>query len=71
MVLTPRQALFAPRKWLPLGGAAEQISACQIAPYPPGVPVIAPGELIQKKHLAYLVQIGYNRDGSTAIDVVR
>ncbi len=71
MVLTPRQALFAPRKRLPLGGAAEQISACQIAPYPPGVPVIAPGELIQKKHLAYLVQIGYNRDGSTAIDVVR
>ena len=26
----------------------------------PGVPVVAPGELITKKHLAYLNKIGYN-----------
>lgn len=70
-VLTPRQALFAPRERLPLSGAEGRISACQVAPYPPGVPVIAPGEAVQKKHLAYLRQIGYNRDGNTVIDVVR
>ena len=39
----------------------DRIAACQIAPYPPGVPVIAPGELIEKKHLAYLREIGYNK----------
>ncbi|MDE6261069.1 MAG: amino acid decarboxylase, partial [Oscillospiraceae bacterium] len=58
--LTPRQALFAPRKTIPLAEAAGRIAACQIAPYPPGVPVIAPGERIEKKHLAYLREIGYN-----------
>ena len=60
-VLTPRQALFAPREAIPLADGAGRIAACQIAPYPPGVPVIAPGERIEKKHLAYLREIGYNR----------
>ena len=59
-VLTPRQALFAPRERVALGESAGRAAACQIAPYPPGVPVIAPGERIEKKHLAYLREIGYN-----------
>lgn len=67
-VLTPRQALFAPRKALPLADSAGRIAACQIAPYPPGVPVIAPGEAIQKKHLAYLREIGYNREYCDVVD---
>jgi len=41
--LTPRQALFAPRERVALGGSAGRVAACQIAPYPPGVPVGAPG----------------------------
>ena len=56
----PRQALFAPRETVPLAQAEGRIAACQIAPYPPGVPVIAPGEVIQKKYLSYLSEIGYN-----------
>ncbi len=67
-VLTPRQALFAPRRTLPLADSAGRIAACQIAPYPPGVPVIAPGEAIQKKHLAYLREIGYNREYCDVVD---
>ena len=59
-VLTPRQALFAPRETVELEQSAGRIAAGQIAPYPPGVPVIAPGERIEKKHLAYLTEIGYN-----------
>lgn len=66
--LTPRQALFAPRETVPLADSAGRVCACQIAPYPPGVPVIAPGERIEKKHLAYLREIGYN---SGYCDVVR
>ena len=61
MILTPRQALFAPRETVALADSERHIAACQIAPYPPGVPVIAPGEWIQKKHLAYLREIGYNK----------
>ena len=46
-VLTPRQALFAPGKDLPLDQAE-------------GAPVVAPGERIGKKTIAYLKEIGYN-----------
>lgn len=59
-VLTPRQALFSPTETLPLDAAEGRIAARQIAPYPPGVPVLAPGERICKKTIAYLKQIGYN-----------
>lgn len=67
-VLTPRQALFAPREPVPLADSAGRVAAGQIAPYPPGVPVAAPGERIGKKHLAYLREIGYNRN---VIEVIR
>ena len=60
IVLRPRQALFAPAKTVPLEDSEGKISACQIAPYPPGIPIVAPGEIITKKHLAYLHEIGYN-----------
>ena len=65
--LTPRQALFAPRETVPLADSAGRIAACQIAPYPPGVPVIAPGERIEKKHLAYLREIGYNKKSAEVV----
>lgn len=59
-VMSLRQALFAARESLPLAESEGRVAACQVAPYPPGIPVIAPGERIEKKHLAYLQQIGYN-----------
>ena len=66
-VLTPREALFAPRETLLLAESEGRVAACQVAPYPPGVPVIAPGERIEKKHLAYLKRIGYNTSGIEGI----
>ncbi len=60
VVLSPAQALVARRKGVPLCEAEGMISAVQVAPYPPGVPVIAPGERITKKCLAYLREVGYN-----------
>ena len=58
--MTLRRALFSPRQALPLAQAAGQIAAQSIAPYPPGIPVVAPGERIEKKPIAYFEQIGYN-----------
>ena len=58
--LSVREALFAQSEVRPLEECEGRISACQIAPYPPGVPVVAPGEVISKKELAYFKQIGYN-----------
>ena len=61
-VLTPRKARFSPWEKAVLEQAEGRISAEQIAPYPPGVPVIAPGERITKKALAYLRKVGYNME---------
>ena len=65
--LTPRQALFASRETVPLTQSAGRIAAGHIAPYPPGVPVVAPGERIEKKHLAYLTEIGYNKTDCSVV----
>ena len=62
-----REALFAPTQLVPLYHSAGRVSAAQIAPYPPGVPVVAPGERISEKELAYFRKIGYN---STDIPVI-
>ena len=60
-VLTPREALFSTQDTLPLSECLGRVSACQLAPYPPGVPVVAPGEIISQKELSYLKKIGYNK----------
>ena len=59
-VSSPRAGLFAPGVLRTLRDCEGEVSACQIAPSPPGVPVVAPGERITKKELAYLEKIGYN-----------
>ena len=59
-VLTPRKALFSNSRTLPLEECEGNVSACPLAPYPPGVPVVAPGEIISKKELSYFKEIGYN-----------
>jgi arginine/lysine/ornithine decarboxylase len=68
-VLSLREAMFAPCEQVGFWDSEGRVSAQQIAPYPPGVPVVAPGERIEKKHLAYLEKIGYNR--SDTITVVK
>jgi arginine decarboxylase len=44
--LTPREAFFAPRETVPAAEAAGRIAAETVAPYPPGIPAIAPGEVL-------------------------
>ena len=45
-VLAPREAFFAANETVPAAAAVGRVSAELVAPYPPGVPVLAPGELI-------------------------
>ena len=59
-VCSLRQAVFGGAEVLPLSACEGRVAACQLAPYPPGVPVVAPGERIGKKELSYLEEIGYN-----------
>ena len=59
-VCSLRKALFSPTRLLPLEQCAGRVAAAQLAPYPPGIPVVAPGERITEKELAYFRKIGYN-----------
>lgn len=59
-VMSIRDAIFASKIELPLEQCQGKIAAGQLAPYPPGVPVVAPGERITEKELVYFHQIGYN-----------
>ena len=60
--LSPREALFSNRKTLPLDQTEGHIAAAVVAPYPPGIPVVSPGEALDKKTIAYLKEILYNED---------
>jgi len=46
VALSPRDAYFAPHETVPAERAIGRVSAELVAPYPPGIPVLAPGERI-------------------------
>ncbi|MFF4401052.1 aminotransferase class I/II-fold pyridoxal phosphate-dependent enzyme [Streptomyces sp. NPDC001480] len=52
--MLPREAFFAEVDHVPAERAAGRISAEMISPYPPGVPAVAPGEVITDAVLDYL-----------------
>jgi arginine decarboxylase len=56
-VLAPREAFFAPNQTVPAREAIGRVSAELIAPYPPGVPVLAPGELITAEAVEALREV--------------
>ena len=62
-----RAALLGESRKKVLADCLGEIAAQAVAPYPPGVPVIAPGERIGKKELAYLREIGYNTGSEVRI----
>jgi arginine/lysine/ornithine decarboxylase len=53
-VLTPREAMTGKIETVALANAAGRVSAEIITPYPPGIPVIAPGEVITADLVDYL-----------------
>jgi len=44
--MTPREAFFAPHETLPLESSSGRIAADIVTVYPPGVPLLLPGEEI-------------------------
>lgn len=43
-VMTPRDAFYAPTRMLSIDEASGEVAAEMLCPYPPGIPVILPGE---------------------------
>ncbi|MFI8103904.1 aminotransferase class I/II-fold pyridoxal phosphate-dependent enzyme [Streptomyces sp. NPDC086023] len=50
----PREAFFAPAEHVPADRAVGRVAAETISPYPPGVPAVAPGEVITREIVDYL-----------------
>jgi arginine decarboxylase len=55
--LSPRQAFFAPSQTVAIESAISRISAEWVCPYPPGIPVLLPGEVITQAAIDYLRQV--------------
>jgi arginine decarboxylase len=52
--MLPREAFFGPTESVPADEAPGRIAAELATPYPPGVPVLVPGDLITKEAVEYL-----------------
>lgn len=53
-VMLPRDAFFGPVEVIPVEEAAGRIAAEMAIPYPPGVPLLLPGERINQAAIDYL-----------------
>ncbi len=68
VVCTPREAFFARRRRIALADAVGEVSAEQFCPYPPGVPLLAPGERITQETIEAIdaasreVRVAYSSD---------
>jgi len=56
-LLSPRAAFFAETETVSQKAAIARISAELICPYPPGIPVLIPGEVITEEAINYLQQV--------------
>ena len=71
--VAPREAFFSAVETVPFADALGRVSAELVAPYPPGVPILAPGEAVSAEALAALsraaadgVRIAYAADPTLA-----
>jgi lysine decarboxylase len=53
-VMLPRDAFFGPVQTVDARDAVGRIAAEQLTPYPPGIPVVVPGERIDDAVVEYL-----------------
>lgn len=54
VVYTPQKAFYAPKETLPMADSAGRISSEFVMAYPPGIPILAPGERITGEILEYI-----------------
>ena len=56
-ILSPRDAFFAPGETVPAERAAGHMALDFLIPYPPGIPLVCPGEELTPAALGYLEQV--------------
>jgi arginine decarboxylase len=53
-VMSPRDAFLGTTRRVPLEEAAGEIAAEPVSPYPPGVPLLVPGQRVHEGHIEFL-----------------
>ena len=56
-IYSPRKAFQAQKKSIPLKQSANKISGEFLLAYPPGIPILCPGEIITQKIIDYIEYI--------------
>ncbi|CAK9143732.1 unnamed protein product [Ilex paraguariensis] len=57
MSLSPRDAFFASKRKVSVKDSLGKTCGELICPYPPGIPLLIPGEVITERAMAYLLQV--------------
>ena len=76
LLVSPRQAAFASHERIPLTRSVGRIAGQTISPYPPGTPLVYPGQMMDEKTVARLMHLsetGYQVvgiDSTRGIDVL-
>ncbi|TJX13196.1 aminotransferase class I/II-fold pyridoxal phosphate-dependent enzyme [Tissierella creatinini] len=79
IIISPSEAYFGKKEQVQLKDAIGRMSAAPIIPYPPGIPLVAPGEEITKEiyeHILFLMDngleivglMGYNKDNVVVVE---
>jgi len=79
MSITPREAFFKKYRDMKLEESAGEISSEIVTVYPPGIPILIPGEVITPEIRDYLIQIsklgatidGLPNDDNSLISVLK
>src|SRR5699024_6824713 len=61
MALTPREAYFHAKRSVPWREAVGKIAGEMLCPYPPGIPLVYPGEILTQDVWEYMER--YRREG--------
>lgn len=68
VVLTPQKAFYSNTKSVPINQAVDKIAGEFVMCYPPGIPILAPGERITKEILDYII---YAKDKGSSLTGTR
>lgn len=71
---SPKEAFYAPKCSVPLREAVGKICTEFVMSYPPGIPILAPGELVTQEiveHIAYAKQKGCSMTGPENLELER
>lgn len=65
MSMTPRKASFSPQQLIPLTASLGKINTEFVISYPPGIPILIPGERITQQHMDFI--LNQRNSGATSL----